>query len=178
MITDNLLYYIAICYNFMAVKYNSSLTYLECLSERVNKVLIGEEIHWLICNKGCNCIRKADVAPVNFPFAAGYLYNPMTGQHLQLNGAGAGSPVNPENYRKFEYIGGELRFMDSKYDITDWLNGQRWNGSVAPCGKSIALAWLIKNGLLGLMTYKEWEGAELNLVDSCGDDMVVKLSNY
>ena len=171
MIRDALLYYIAVSYNFTVEKYNSVLDYLESLTERVNKVLVGESLEWIICNRGHQCIRKADVAPVNFPFAVGYLYNPVTGQYLQLNAG-----VKQEEYKKFEYIGGELRFMDSKYDITDWLNGQRWSGVEAPCGKSIAMAWMIKNGMLGLMAYKEWEGAELNLVDSCADDVVVRLS--
>lgn len=174
MIGDNLIYYIAICYNFALAKYDTALQYLEGLTERVNKVLVGDNPEWIICNEGAQCIRRMDVAPVNFPFAVGYLYNSVTGQHLQLNGAGGA--VRAEEYKKFEYIGGELRFMHSKYDITDWLNEQRWGGATAPCGKSIAVAWLIKNGLLGLMTYKEWKEAELNLVDSCGDDIVVKLS--
>jgi hypothetical protein len=175
MIGDNLLYYVAIFYNFAVEKYRNSLEYLEGLTERVNKVLVGESVEWIICEGGSQCIRKGDVAPVNFPFAVGYLYNPVTGQHLQLRGV---TGQKQDEYKKFEYIGGELRFMDSKYDITDWLNGQRWSGAAAPCGKTIAIAWLIKNGLLGLMAYKEWEGAELNLVDSCGDDVVVKLRGF
>ena len=176
MIADNLLYYIAVSYNYFLEKYGVTLEYLEALTVRVNKVLVGESTEWIICSEGRQTIRKGDVAHVNFPFAIGYLYNPVTGQHLQLNGVGGGAKV--EDYKKFEHIGGELRFMDSKYDITDWLNGQRWSGARVPCGRSIAMAWLIKNGLLGLMAYKEWEGAELNLVDSCGDDVVVRLRDY
>jgi hypothetical protein len=172
MITDNLLYYIAICYNFTAEKCNSLLEYLEGVTERVNKVIVGEPIEWLLFGNGSNCIRKADIAPVNFPFVVGQLYNPVMGTFLELKNLTS----RQEEYKKFEYIGGELRFMNNKYDITDWLNNQRWSGSSAPSAKFIASAWLIKNSLLGLMAYKEWEEAELNLVDSCGDDLIVKMT--
>jgi hypothetical protein len=172
MIIENLLYYIAICYNITLEKYRNMLEYLKNFTERVNKVLIGDAIEWIICNDGVQCIRKGDVASVNFPFAVGYLYNPLTNQFFQLTG---NVKYKYEKYNKFDYIGGELRFMNNKYDITDWLNMQRWNGSVIPSEKSIAIAWLIKNGLLGLMAYNEWQDAELNLVDSCGDDVIMKI---
>lgn len=171
MIRDNLLYYIAVAYNCVLSQYKCTLEYLEGLTERVNKVIVGESVEWFLDGSGQFCLRKGDIAPVNLPFAVGYLYNPITCQFLHINGGAARN----EEYKKFEYIGGELKFMDSRYDITDWLNMQRWCGGAVPSGKCIALAWLIKNGLLGLMTYAEWANAELNLVDSCGDDVVVKL---
>ena len=156
----------------MLNKYGITFEYLEGLTSRVNKIALGESIEWLMGIQGDFLLRKDDIAHVNMPFAVGYLYNHINGQFLELNG----SLARHDAYKKFDYMGGELRFMNSKYDITDWLNEQRWNGTTMPSGKCIIIGWLIKNKLLGLMAYKEWLTAELNLVDSCGDDLIIKLS--
>jgi hypothetical protein len=168
MISDNLLYYIACSYNFLSSTYFYTLDYLEGLTKRVNKVVAGELNEWIIGSD--YSIRKSDVAPVLLALSVGYYYVPETNMFIECGTR----PVNDES-KKFPYIGGEYKLNTTSYDITDWLNLQRWSGRVAPTPKQIIMAWLIKTNQLGFMMSSEWKSSECGLVDLNADDVVTKM---
>jgi hypothetical protein len=169
MIKDNLLYYIALSYNYATAAYTSTLEYLSELTIRVNNLFIGESNQWVIGQT--YSLRLSDIAPILLPLAQGYLYIAekevfiKTGTRVLAEDAG----------KKFTYIGGEYKLNETKYDFTDWLNKQRWIGSEAPSPRQILMGWLIKTNQLGFMLSESWKQSECILVDSLGDDQIHKM---
>jgi hypothetical protein len=163
------LYYFSVGYNYIASKYSTSLEYLEALTARINKALLGESDEWIIGEQ--YCMRVADVAPSLRALCEGYTYVPEAGKFFEC-GVRAGENTAE---KKFMYIGGEYKMNATTHDMTDWINGQRWVGKAAPSAKQIAMAWLIKTNQLGLMMTGGWKMSECLFVDELGDDHIIKM---
>jgi hypothetical protein len=176
MVGSDILYYLVTLFNKIIRLYNIICNYFKQLTVRVNKTLIGNDNIWIISNNGL-VVRQDDIALVNRPFISAYSYDVYNKMFLNINYKN----ISGQEFKSFDYIGGELRFISGDikitYDITEWLSSQKYKGIAEPTILQILLAWAISNNQIGLLIYKDNDGSEVMFLDKMADEIVYKLSS-